>query len=150
MISPAVVSKIDRGARAIRWPWLLLIAVVLVTVLGVASDRFQRDVPKPTLDPATLRPGYGPATFAAALASARRHLEGARVGYDHAPGEWLRGEVLARALIAHWRLAGDYGDLAEADRLLDQGLDQAPQPSGPATSGSFSSGSSPRSSRNRT
>ena len=132
MISPAVVSKIDRGARAIRWPWLLLIAVVLVTVLGVASDRFQRDVPKPTLDPATLRPGYGPATFAAALASAQRHLEGARVGYDHAPGEWLRGEVLARALIAHWRLAGDYGDLAEADRLLDQGLDQAPQPSGPA------------------
>ncbi len=109
-----------------------MIAVVLVTALGVISDRFQRDVPQATLDPTKLRPGYGPATYAAALATAKSHLIGARLGYDHAPGEWLRGEVLARALIAHWRLAGDYRDLAEADALLDRGLALAPEPSGPA------------------
>ena len=109
-----------------------MIAVVLVTVLGVISDRFQRNVPQATLDPAAVHPGYGPATYAAALATAKSHLIGARLGYDHAPGEWLRGEVLARALIAHWRLAGDYRDLAEADALLDRGLAQAPEPSGPA------------------
>ena len=132
MTSPAVLSVSDRGARVLRWPWLLAIAVFLVTALGVASDRFHRDASRATLDPTTLRPGYGPKSYNAALANAERHLIGARLGYDHAPGEWLRGEVLARALVAHWRLAGDYRDLAEADRLLDQGLAQAPEPSGPA------------------
>ena len=132
MTQSAAISKTTSRERTPRWAWLLVIAVVLVTVLGVISDRFQRDVPQATLDPAKLSPGYGPKTYTDSLAIAKSHLVGARLGYDHAPGEWLRGEVLARALIAHWRLAGDYRDLAEADALLDRGLAQAPEPSGPA------------------
>ena len=132
MTSPAVIFEKRAGARTPSWAWLLVLAVVLTMVVGVISDRFHRAAPPNMVDPAKLRPGYGPKSYAAAVESAESHLVGVRLGYDHAPGEWLRGEVLARALIAHWRLAGDYRDLAEADRLLDQGLAQAPQPSGPA------------------
>ncbi len=132
MTRSAAISESTPRARAPSWAWLLLIAVVLVTVIGVVSDRFQRREPEPTRDPPTVHPGYGPRTYAAALGTSKSRLIGARLGYDHAPGEWLRSEVLARALIAHWRLAGDYRDLTEADRLLDQGLAQAPDPSGPA------------------
>ena len=131
MTRPAVLSETVPAVKGPRWPWLLALAVGSVAALGFVSDRWLQNAPRAALDPGALHSGYGPKTYAAALATAQAHLVGARLGYDHAPQEWLRGEILARALIARWRLAGDYRDLAEADALLNQGLAQAPDPSGP-------------------
>ncbi|QGN53660.1 hypothetical protein [Novosphingobium sp. Gsoil 351] len=126
------VSSRPHSRGALRRPLLLALAAVILIALGAGWDRWRPHDAAPQLDPATIRPGYGPATYPAALESAESHLDSARKSYAIGPGEWLRGEVLARALIARWRLAGDYSDLAEADALLDRGLAEAPDPSGPA------------------
>ena len=132
MTRSAAISPASLRKRAPSWAWLLAIAVLLVIAAGVASDPFGKGGTAAALDPASIRPGYGPANFAEALARAETHRESARQSYALGPGEWLRGEVLARALVARWRLLGDYRDLAEADALIDRGLAEAPDPSGPA------------------
>ena len=120
-------------ATAPRWAWLLLLAVLLAIGAGAALDRL-RGAGDASLDPTAIEPGFGPTTFADAVARAERDVAAARESYAYAPDEWLRGEALARALIARWRLAGDYADLAEADRLLDSGLAATPDPAGPVLS----------------
>ena len=129
--SAAISQNPTSAKRAPRWAWLLAFAVVVTILAGVAFDRFAASRPPAALDPASIRAGYGPATYAAALDRAETHLTSARLSYAAGPGEWLRGEILARALVARWRLTGDYRDLAEADALLDRGLAEAPDPSGP-------------------
>ena len=109
-------------------------AAILVIGIGAAWDRLPGYDDRRSLDPANLRAGFGPANYAAARTRAESNLVGARETYAYAPDEWLRGEVLARALIARWRLSGDYADLAEADRVLDRGLAQTPDPAGPVLS----------------
>ena len=114
-----------------RWLVLAIGAVLLVIAAGVAIDRWQAASKPAELNPATLRTGFGPATFAAALEHARSNVAGAREGVANGPGEWLRVEMLARALIARFRFAGDYADLAESQRLLDGAIARTPDPAGP-------------------
>ena len=134
MIRPTQSVPSTGKARALRWPLLMAIAAILAIGIGAAWDRLPGRGDGPSLDPASVRAGFGPANYAAARARAESNLVGARETYAYAPDEWLRGEVLARALIAHWRLSGDYADLAEADRLLDRGLTLVPDPAGPVLS----------------
>lgn len=134
MIRPTQSVPSTGKARALGWPLLMALAAILAIGIGAAWDRLSGHDDRPSLDPASLRAGFGPANYAAARARAESNLVGARETYAYAPDEWLRGEVLARALIAHWRLSGDYADLAAADRLLDRGLAQTPDPAGPVLS----------------
>ena len=115
-----------------RWPVLLAVAAAIPIAGGAGWDRWRGSDAHVALDPVSIRPGYGPKDYPAALVRAQKHLGSARASFALGPGEWLRGEVLARALVARWRLAGDYRDLAEADALLDRGLAEAPDPAGPA------------------
>jgi predicted negative regulator of RcsB-dependent stress response len=109
----------------------MLIAVLLAIVAGVVVDRKSGAGNATGLDPAALRAGYGIANFTAARSRAEDALVGAREAVRLYPGEWLREEGLARALMARFRLTGDYRDLAEADRILDAALARTPDPAGP-------------------
>lgn len=119
--------------RTYHWFVVALLAVLAVAAVDYWRDR-PVDVPAADLDPAALRPGPGPRTFTEALASADHAVEGARQRLAASPDEWLRMEVLARALTARYRLTADAADLAEADRLLDRAIASAPWPAGPALS----------------
>lgn len=112
------------------WAALLALAVLLVLAAGFAVDRW-RGRAEPAIDPAALRPWFGPATFADAVAAADQAVAGNRATLALAPSQWLPGEALAMSLMARWRLTGDYADLAEAQRLLDAGVAETTGPSGP-------------------
>jgi tetratricopeptide (TPR) repeat protein len=86
------------------------------------------------LDPAVLVAGYGPATFDAALTAAETKVGAKRELLAREPGDWLRMEGLARALLQRARLTASAPDMAEANRLLARGVDRAPWPAGPVLS----------------
>jgi hypothetical protein len=121
--------------RVLRY---LVIAALAVLAVMAADYWHGGGAPAPQpgapLSPAELRPGPGPRTFADALANAEREVAGARIGLEHNPGEWLRMEKAARALLARYRLTGQAADLAEADRVLERAMGLAPWPAGPALS----------------
>jgi hypothetical protein len=130
----AVSSGAGERARRRAWNWLAAAALAVVAVIAAdawrtAPDTVESHAP---LEPGAIRPGFGPATFAAAMAARDVAVDGARVALAAHPDEWLRMEVLARALAGRHRLTGDAADLAEADRLLDRALAVAPWPAGPA------------------
>jgi len=116
------------------WHWLAAAGLVAVAVVGLD---YQLDRPAEPVDvrsdtePAALRPGTGPATFAEALGHADREVAGTRANLELHPGEWLRMEEAARALFSRYRLTASAADLAEANRLLAEAMDIAPPPAGP-------------------
>lgn len=131
---PATGHRYRNSRAFLPRPVLLALAALLVALGGVAADRWANPAVAPSLDPRAIKPGYGPATYRAALAQADRKIAAARTSLGFGPDDWLRMEGLARALVARWRLSGNYADLAEADRLLDRGLAVAPDPAGPVLS----------------
>lgn len=130
MTRPVTLEPPHVSVRALRWAMLLALAAMLVIAGGVAIDRL-RGPANSSLDPASLRSWFGPATFAEAVVAADQTVAGRRESLALAPAEWLPGESLALALIARWRLTGDYANLAEAQRLLDAGVAKTSGPSGP-------------------
>ena len=116
-------------SRAPRWAWFALLAVVLVIALGAGWDRLRNSAGG--ADPTQLHGGRGADSFPAALAAADQNLATARGSLALSPGDWGHEEILARALMARFRLAGDFADLAEAQRLLDAALSRTPDPAGP-------------------
>jgi tetratricopeptide (TPR) repeat protein len=116
------------------WSWLAAAALAVVAVIATDAWRTSTDdvAPATPLDPDSLRPGFGPATYTQALADADRAVDSARRMLGLHADEWLRMEVLARALFARHRLTASPTDLAEADRLLDRALATVPWPAGPA------------------
>lgn len=116
----------------VRWAICFAAAVALAIAAGALLERWHGR--EPELDPGALVAGFGPATYGEAVARADADVAAARERWQWAEDEWLRGESLARALIARHRLTGNYADLAAADRLLDDGLRRAPAPSGPVLS----------------
>jgi hypothetical protein len=114
--------------------WLALAALAVLAV--IATERFlpnraSAPVPAP-LDPATLRPGFGPANFATALARVDNAVEGKRALAEAHAGDGLPAESYARALMARFRLTAEPEDLAEADRQLTRAMNLAPWPAGPS------------------
>lgn len=130
----AVTTAARRSSRA--WSWVAAAALAAVAVIAADAWRTASEtlapLPPPPLDPGSLRPGYGPATYAEALAAADQAVDGARRALALHPDEWLRMEGLARALFARHRLTASPTDLAESDRLLDRALTTVPWPAGPA------------------
>ena len=133
MTAAAPAARSDLRA----WRWLAAAALAAGAVIGADYWRdgrhgaVEQEAP---LDPAKLRAGPGPRTFAEALAHAEREVAGARANLESHPREWLRMEALARALAARFRLSAEPADLVEADRLLERALELAPYPAGPALS----------------
>lgn len=111
---------------------MLLLAGILAAGAGYAWDRWRQPEVAPLARPDQLQAAYGPATYAAAMAALDARVAGARLHLAQGPGEWLRMEALARALVSRYRLAGALPDLAEADILLDKAIAAAPDPSGPS------------------
>ena len=77
------------------------------------------------------RLGIGPRNHAEALAKVDNAVAFGRERVRAGPDQWLLQESLAGALIARFRLTGNYDDLAEADRALTEARANAPAPSGP-------------------
>jgi tetratricopeptide (TPR) repeat protein len=134
-----VTAAAAREARPRSRAWTLLAAAALAVVAVIAADALRHapapEASAPPLDPASLRPGFGPATFGDALAAADRAVAARRDALERHPGEWLAIETLARALMVRHRLTASPGDLAEAGRLLDSAFALAPWPAGPALTG---------------
>jgi len=133
MTAAAPAARSDLRA----WHWLAAAGLAVGAVIATDFWRGNRESAAEThvlLDPAELRAGIGPRTFAMAMANAEREVAGARASLDAHPGEWLRMEQAARALFARHRLTGGAADLAEADRILDRAMELAPWPAGPVLS----------------
>ncbi|CAH0496311.1 hypothetical protein NVSP9465_01342 [Novosphingobium sp. CECT 9465] len=121
-------------ARATRWPWLLLVAVLLVAAGAIAFDKWQSRQGPPDPLPSEIKPWFGPRNQAELEQAAIVAVDGARTRLALAPDEWLRQEMLARTLVKRFRATGSYADLAEADALLDKGMAGSPAPAGPSLS----------------
>jgi tetratricopeptide (TPR) repeat protein len=85
--------------------------------------------PAPALE--RLAIGYGPPSYAAALAEADRPVQLGRERVARRPQDWINQESLARALMARSRLTGSAEALAEAGGALALARGQAVAPSGP-------------------
>lgn len=120
--------------RAARWPWLLLVAVLLVAAGAIAFDKWKARQGPPDPLPSEIQPWFGPRSQVELEQAAVVAVDGARMRLALAPDEWLRQELLARALIKRFRANGSYADLAEADALLDKGMAGSPAPAGPSLS----------------
>ncbi|MGV3511611.1 MAG: hypothetical protein ACO1OX_06365 [Novosphingobium sp.] len=117
-----------------KWPWILLAAVFLITAASIAFDKYKARQGPPDPLPAEIKPWFGPRNQLELEQAAQVAVDGARARLALNPDEWLRQEVLARALVRRFRATGSYADLAEADGLLDKGMAAAPFPAGPSLS----------------
>ena len=121
-------------ARGRRLVWLALPLAAVVIATGIDWS-LSRGPEEPALSAAEWGPaGYGPRTFAEASRQIDHQLEAATYMADRNPGDWLRQEGLARALMRRSRVATDYGDLAQADAVLTKAVGEAPSPAGPLLS----------------
>ena len=77
MIRPTQSVPRNARVRTLRWPLLMALAAILAIGIGAAWDRLPGRGDGPSLDPASLRAGFGPANYAAALARAESNLVGA-------------------------------------------------------------------------
>jgi tetratricopeptide (TPR) repeat protein len=122
-------------ARSVaRWVAVGALAAVAVIAADAWWTHRPAAVDVAPLDPATLRPGFGPKTYAEAIDKANIGIATAHSRIARHPGEWLMEEGLARALVARFRLTARAEDLAAADRMLDQAMGHAPWPAGPVLS----------------
>jgi tetratricopeptide (TPR) repeat protein len=129
----AATAPYERSSTSgwLRWAPLAVLAALAAIALGAGLDRWRGASSRGPLDPALLHAGYGASNFAAVRERSEQVVYSARQSVARYPGEWLREEGLARALMGRWRLTGNYADLAEADRLLDTALARTPDPAGP-------------------
>lgn len=131
------MSAAAGSARRGLTVWSLLATAALAAGAVIALDRvvdLRGDSQAVALDPAELRPGFGPRNHAEALARADQGVATMRSRLERHPGDWLHMEGVARALVARYRLTGSYADLDEADKLLDRAIAVPPWPAGPALS----------------
>lgn len=117
-----------------KWPWILLAAVFLMTAASIAFDKYKARQGPPDPLPSEVKPWFGPRNQLELEQAAQVAVDGARARLATSPDEWLRQEVLARALVRRFRAIGSYEDLAEAEGLLDKGMAGAPFPAGPSLS----------------
>ena len=118
----------------LKWPWILLAAVFLVTAASIGFDKYKARQGPPDPLPSEIAPWFGPRNQGELEQAALVGVDGARARLALGPDQWLRQEVLARALVRRFRASGSYADLAEADALLNKGMAGAPFPAGPSLS----------------
>ncbi|HEV7232852.1 MAG TPA: hypothetical protein VGN36_01305 [Sphingorhabdus sp.] len=112
---------------------LLILVALSATGVALANSALQK--PAVQVDPierlATIKPGFGPASQAAALEATAGAMALARERIARRPGDWLNQEGYARASMARFRLTGDYADLTAAQGALDRAEKSTPSDSGP-------------------
>ena len=130
--APASTSPAGSGAVRKLWIFVALAAAVIVILTAITWISDRPEIAKPEYPPiASLKPGYGPGNFAAAMKSANDHLALGLQDIERGPNEWAYQEEYARALLARYRLSGSFDDLAEAGETLDSAMRNAPRGSGP-------------------
>lgn len=120
--------------RRIAWPWLLLLAVLVVVAGGYGLQRWRGQAGPPDPAPSEIRPWFGPKTAAEAIAAADVQIAGARERIAQGQRDWLHLEILGDTLVGRYRLTGNWADLAEGDRTLDEAMALAEFPAGPSLS----------------
>lgn len=106
-------------------------AGLVVAALDYRNATMSSEEQAQPLDPASLRPGFGPSSFAEAMAEINLKVDGKRELLAREPDDWVRMEGVAIALLARARLTASAEDFHEANRLLAEGFDAAPYPAGP-------------------
>lgn len=142
---PSLPIGTTTTSRSVRWQWgstgprqagrlryfLPLAVVLMIVAVGALLDaRGAAPVERPTPEHMPT-PGFGPASFAHALADADGRIALGREQMRRLPGEWGPKEILAQGLMAKARLTGSYPMLAEARGLLDEAMAEAPKGAGP-------------------
>ncbi|WP_164844088.1 tetratricopeptide repeat protein [Croceicoccus ponticola] len=74
---------------------------------------------------------FGPADYGSATKAYADEIALGRERVNKAPGEWLREETLAAALLSDFSLSGNYATLSEAGSWLRNARNLAPEGSGP-------------------
>ena len=111
------------------WVFAGIAALAVVALLDHLRTGTEQ-LPAP-IEPQQVAPGFGPRSFAAAMAAAETDLARKRALLASNPGEWLRVEGVGRALLDRARLTASAEDFHEANALLDAAMIAAPYPSGP-------------------
>lgn len=117
--------------RYLRWLVVPLGAVGIVTGIDLAQSP-QRGSRLSAAD--WTAAGYGPGDYDTTVRRLAEQFDLAGERSANGPGQWLRQESLARAHMARSRFATGYEDLAQARRILDHALSEAPVNSGPLLS----------------
>jgi len=129
-----IAPRGNRGAgRIVAWGLAAAVAVVGVAALDALRGPSEAERAAP-LDPASLLSGHGARNYKVSLADLESNLEGKQYLLAREPGDWLRMEGVARALLARARLNASAADLHQANSLLAAGIDSAPWPAGPTLS----------------
>ena len=131
-LSPGATAP--KASRIAGWTTAALLAIGAVAIADRADWFAGAPAVAAPLDPGSLVPGYGPKTFAEALAKAEANVSAKRGLLVREPDDWLRMEGMARALLQRARLTASAADLHEANTLLARGLRSAPWPAGPVLS----------------
>lgn len=126
------MSKEKRASG--RWVWWLFAAVLLVAAGGIGLRMWhaRQGPPDPTV--AEVKPWFGPKTADQAIEAATVQVASNRDRIAHGGKDWLRLEMLGDTLVGRYRLTGSYDDLAQGDKILDEGLGLAEYPGGPSLS----------------
>lgn len=112
-----------------------LVILVSVSIAGVALANSFIDKPahqEGAIEKlAATKPSFGPANHADALKVATDQVSLAKERISRRPDDWLNQESYARALMARFRLTGDYADLANAQDALNRAEKSTTPGSGP-------------------
>lgn len=111
-----------------RYVTLPIAAVALLTgAEWLANDTAEAPVSAANWE----RPGFGPATYSAAMARANSDLSLGKERVSNGPDEWLRYESLARMYLHRSHLSFTYEELSLAGEALARAKHLAPAGSGP-------------------
>ena len=111
-----------------RYVILPIAAVALLTgVDWLANDTAEVPVHAADLE----KPGFGPASYAAAMARSDSDVSLGKERVSKGPDEWLRHESLARMYLGRSHLSYTYDELALAGEALTKAKRLAPEGSGP-------------------
>ena len=135
-IAPGELRTATPIGGAPRRRYLIYALIPAAAVLLAAGAEFLV-APRagPSAEAAALpRPGYGPKSYAEAMHFTADQLDLGRERVRYGPGEWLRQESLARALMSRARLSSTYDELAEANAVLVKAQGLSPKGAGPLMS----------------
>ena len=117
--------------KPVRLSLMLCAAAIGVAGIGYAIEGGPAAPAHAEVMPGDVAVGYGGAGMAEAASLADRSVGSMRNRLAAGDAGWLHKEALALALMDRFGLSGDISDANEAAELLDSGLADAPDGSGP-------------------